>query len=414
MTTAHPIDRALAWLWLGVLASVPVFGVLASRSPAALVVAIGLFAIALLVRGGLPQRWDWPLTGTLTAFIAISIGAAVLAETGTQAALERTAKTAGLFVAGMFAVGAALRGGPLFASPRAKYLITGLFLASVALLALEVIADAPLYRLNRGLDASARIRAWTFDRSALIVCIFIWPAVACVPSRWMVPVALTLSVLILGTLPFTESQTGPLVVVVSLVAFFSAYALPRLSAMVIAGVVAAYAAVAPWLFIAIHSRAASRFGEWTEASAGARLDIWRVTANMVLERPFTGHGPNALRRVENIFSQDDVFMLEAGKTSALHPHNFALQVWLDLGITGVVVLIALIFLAFWRVSRCGRPLAAAGTAMLVAIFVAGSLSPGLWQGWWLGTVALAVCQFVVATRSREPFAIDQIGTRSER
>lgn len=413
MTQTGPLDRALAWLWLGLLASVPLFGVLASRSPTALVVAIGLFAIVLLLRGGRPQRWDWPLTGTLLAIVIIALGASALAETGSQAAFERTAKSAGLILAGLLGIAVALRGGP-FASPTAKHLIIGLFVASVALLALEVIADAPLYRLNRGVEAVAPIDAWTFDRSALIVCIFIWPAVACVPARWMVPAAIALSVLTLGTLPFTESQTAPLVVAVSLVSFLFALVLPRLSALVFAGSVALYVAAAPWLFIAIHAGAASRFGEWDEASAGARLDIWRVAAKMALESPFTGHGPNALRRVEDIFSQDDVFMLAAGKTGALHPHNFALQVWLDLGIAGVVAFIALILIAFWRISACARPLAAAGSAMLVAIIIAGSLSPGLWQGWWLGTIALAVCQFVVATRTREPFAIDQIGIRAER
>ncbi|MEO1249362.1 MAG: O-antigen ligase family protein, partial [Pseudomonadota bacterium] len=190
--------------------------------------------------------------------------------------------------------------------------------------------------------------------------------------------------------------------------------LPRIGAMAIAGSVALYVASAPWLFIAVYGWAANQFGDWKVASAGARLDIWRVVAKLALERPFTGHGPNALRRMENIFSPEDVFMSGAGKTGAFHPHNFALQVWLDLGVAGAIAFIALILFAFWRMSALTRPLAAAGCAMLVAIIVVGSLSPGLWQGWWLGAIALAVCQFVVATKEREPFAIDQIGIRKER
>jgi len=399
-----------AWGIAGILALAPISIVVASRSPSAVAAVIGILAIPLLVRAGIPAALDRRLVGLIGGIMLIMAAASALAGSGADAALERSAKSAGLMIAGVLAAAAILHGGP-FCSPSLKLAVAGAFAAGLALLGLEVLADGPIYRLLHGIDAAVLIDGWTFDRAALALAILLWPAVACLPAKWVVRAGILLSVFAVAVILFTESQTGPLVVIGSLFAFLATYVLPRAIPLAFGVLTAAYIVVAPWLFLAIHSRASAFFGDWTAASAGARLDIWRVVAKFALERPFTGWGADALRRMENIFSPQEAFMTAAGKTAAFHPHNFALQAWLDLGIAGALLVIALILLGFFTISKLPRPLAATGSAMLVAILIAGSLSPGLWQGWWLGTMVLAVCQFVLATRTREPFAIEQIGQR---
>ncbi|MEM8917163.1 MAG: O-antigen ligase family protein, partial [Pseudomonadota bacterium] len=215
--------------------------------------------------------------------------------------------------------------------------------------------------------------------------------------------------ILLTAAAMTESQTVPLVCLLSFLGYWLARMAPKVLAWAGAGISALYILTAPWIFVAIYQPAIEQFRDWTSASAGARLEIWRAVGGLSLERPVFGWGPEAIGKMEGIFSEDDFFMNRSNHLTAHHPHNFALQAWLDLGAIGAIVVTALIILAFFRISHLPRPLAAAGVGMMTALIVGGSLSPGLWQAWWISAICLAVCQFIIATRSDQPFAIAQIG-----
>ena len=89
----------------------------------------------------------------------------------------------------------------------------------------------------------------------------------------------------------------------------------------------------------------------------ARVAIWRFTTERVVERPWLGWGMDASRMWPGVIP--------------LHPHNAALQVWLELGVVG-----------------------AACAAVAIAYLTIGALSFGVWQEWWLGLGVLAAvtCQ----------------------
>ena len=92
----------------------------------------------------------------------------------------------------------------------------------------------------------------------------------------------------------------------------------------------------------------------------------------------------------------------------LHPHNSVLQIRLELGAPGTAALILIlagIGAAFLRarapaVSRAG----AAGA--LAAMSVPFLVSFGIWQGWWLATLALVAGGAVLAAGAQRPAAGD--------
>jgi len=72
----------------------------------------------------------------------------------------------------------------------------------------------------------------------------------------------------------------------------------------------------------------------------------------------------------------------------LHPHNGALQVWLELGAVGALVGALIVLVVVSRLtSEALTPTArAAGLAAFATAAIEMSLSYGIWQSWWIATL----------------------------
>jgi exopolysaccharide production protein ExoQ len=137
-----------------------------------------------------------------------------------------------------------------------------------------------------------------------------------------------------------------------------------------------------------------------KSSAGHRLLIWSFVGDRIAERPILGWGLDASRAIPggNRQARPGQYWL------SLHPHNAPMQVWLELGAPGAVLFAAFIALFWLRLERLPGSrlyLAAAGgslTASLGPLFAAY----GVWQEWWIGTLALALFLIAVMARAAEP------------
>lgn len=120
-------------------------------------------------------------------------------------------------------------------------------------------------------------------------------------------------------------------------------------------------------------------------SAGHRLRIWEFVSGNVAEHPFAGWGMDASRSIPG----GTAYFPTGGQKLSLHPHNAALQLWLELGLVGALLGAALVLLALWSISRIEDRFArAAAAGMAVAAFVMANLGFGIWQNWWLATLGL--------------------------
>ncbi len=163
---------------------------------------------------------------------------------------------------------------------------------------------------------------------------------------------------------------------------------------------AALIAAAPLLALAVGRAVdpAAVTGGVAKASWGARVAIWRFAAARIAERPLGGRGLDASRDYPGVIP--------------LHPHDFALQVWLELGAGGAVLAAAFWWLVFLRCAglRARDPaLGAAAAAGAAAYLVIGALSFGAWQEWWLALGALAAATVAWSARARAAFPVAGAG-----
>jgi O-antigen ligase len=137
-----------------------------------------------------------------------------------------------------------------------------------------------------------------------------------------------------------------------------------------------------------------------KGSAWHRLLIWSFAGERIAERPLLGWGLDASRAIPGGTEEIRPGM----KQLPLHPHNAALQLWLELGIPGALLSA---FFVGWLWLRLGaaawpRLYAAAAGGSLIAALVTASGAYGIWQEWWLGTLGLALFAVLVPGRAAEP------------
>lgn len=118
-----------------------------------------------------------------------------------------------------------------------------------------------------------------------------------------------------------------------------------------------------------------------------RIGYWNRAVDWTAEHPLRGWGLDASRA----FSPG----------IQLHPHNGALQAWLELGAVGALIAAAFWWLALSGLARRRASVVAAAGASTAAVYLLfGGVNFGLWQEWWLALGALAVV--IGATVSRQP------------
>jgi O-antigen ligase len=106
-----------------------------------------------------------------------------------------------------------------------------------------------------------------------------------------------------------------------------------------------------------------------------RMGYWSHAVDWIWDQPLRGWGLDASRMFAPAIQ--------------LHPHDSALQVWLELGAVG-----GLLAAAFWgvtlpRLARPGPDLVAAATAACCAAYLLfGGVNFGVWQEWWLALGSL--------------------------
>jgi O-antigen ligase len=180
------------------------------------------------------------------------------------------------------------------------------------------------------------------------------------------------------------------------VAFIAAYYLRRLTLTAIFAGFAAYLMLAPAISLhvlptrldPIPTTPTSDFGAEDVVSIQARFATWRHVASLIMERPVLGYGFGAARDFSATNERLPGSILAA---IPLHPHSGPLQVWLELGGIGVVLVLGVLATA-WRatMSLWERPLAAAVVAgTLVASSLPILVSFSLWNTWWLAALGFA-------------------------
>lgn len=131
-------------------------------------------------------------------------------------------------------------------------------------------------------------------------------------------------------------------------------------------------------------------------SARHRLEIWWFTGNRIAERPVLGWGLDSSRSIPGGKEPTP----EGPPWLPLHPHNGALQIWLELGLPGALLFAALIAWLWLSLASAPWPrrFAAAAGGSLCAAQIIGLAAYGMWEEWWIGTQFLVLFLILVMGR----------------
>ncbi len=131
-----------------------------------------------------------------------------------------------------------------------------------------------------------------------------------------------------------------------------------------------------------------------------RVKMWPYTGAQIGMHPLIGWGLDASRTFTHDFFKMHGYTLNY---LSIHPHDFGLQVWLETGLVGVLILAAAILLFGMRLAgmRGLTPLQGAAIASSAAAFlVFFSITYGAWQEWLWASIAWVAALCILA--GREP------------
>jgi O-antigen ligase len=266
-----------------------------------------------------------------------------------------------------------------------------------AVLIAEAVTGARLYqRLHELALGPIRIDLAQANMAhASFVLALLWPLALIGGLRRRVDLALlALAVVGQGLVAHLFGADAPLLAIpLASAAMLVVWMWPRTGPRLMAAAAAALAFLMPGLVWLV--RASGEYGrieDDIQLSWGARMGYWSHTIDWIGQQPLRGWGIGASRAM--------------GPGIQLHPHNGALQVWLELGLAGAVAGAAFWGLSLIRLSRPQPNLAMTGLAGSAATYLLFAwVNYGAWQGWWLAlgalipVVAAMLCNGAVTSKS---------------
>tara|TARA_Y100000590_G_C15544458_1_gene948304 strand:+ start:302 stop:757 length:456 start_codon:yes stop_codon:yes gene_type:complete len=136
--------------------------------------------------------------------------------------------------------------------------------------------------------------------------------------------------------------------------------------------------------------------QWQETPTGNsiihRILVWEFVGNEIFNRPLIGHGVGTSRLIgQNIILNIPNTKQEIKGGIPLHPHNNFLEIWLELGFFGIMILSALWFKIIQYGIKMRKESYVIGTGIcssIIAIFIISNLSFGVFQSWWMSVITL--------------------------
>ena len=406
-TTAHVLATAAAIF-------VPMAILLAKGvAPVFALAVVGVAALALVRRRRLPL-----LTGPVAYFLA-AMTAWVLLTWFWSIPPNDTIKT-GISLALTFLGGAVLIGCAARIDRRERRTYNAGLIAGgalgFALIAFEFATDAWLARLLYG-PAGKRLllvegrHTAAMNSGLAATALFFWAWVLAVKARFAGKLAGVAIAAAFVLILLVKSDAVAAGLIAGMVVFGGVLALLRAMPWSMAAVIAIGIASAPLIpgLLPNPLEPGARV-PWPTLTAAHRIVIWNNTVRHIRDNPVVGGSFDTAcslygsmdkvlyRYPESIIGKPATTLYEP---IPLHPHNGVLQVWPELGMMGVLILLGLL-LAVVRAIATGIEAGAdraTALAMLTTMMTIASISFGAWQSWWLTSILLASA-FLVAQVTR--------------
>ena len=232
-----------------------------------------------------------------------------------------------------------------------------------------------------------------YNRSGLTLSLMIWPAVIglyrITQRRWLISILPIIALVV--CLFTTMSQSAQVALICGFIVYIITLILPHLMRRIVFIGLALGLLFSPWIVRGLDI-AVDHFTNGQEFELAGypqhRTEIWTFTADRIMEKPVFGWGLEAGRFMPS-FGQTSAFRPHDSAIIPLHPHNSALQIWLEFGLIGV--LLCCLFGLPWlsrKVAKSPVMDHAALLGLLTTGVMASLFSYGIWQTWIVATIMI--------------------------
>jgi exopolysaccharide production protein ExoQ len=279
--------------------------------------------------------------------------------------------------------------------------------AMAALYLFEVLSGAALTRLFHPAGFTQDVKMYEKVAGGMVLMTaLVWPVSARIAAwHWWAGIALIVSAGAVSLI--LPMAAAALAMLTGAAVFLLALWLPRTALAAIAICFVVYALSAPMLSRNILTIQNARdAGLHMPSGWEHRLGIWHYASGKMQPHLLRGAGFDASRYfgdtddvIREIVSPDGAY----APALPLHPHNGVIQLWLELGLPGIVgicLVLAGLCRAIWR-AQLTRLARAGAAATLTAALIPFLISFGVWQSWWMATLFVVVGGTVLLLRSPE-------------
>ncbi len=270
-----------------------------------------------------------------------------------------------------------------------KFFPISIIIASILLL-IETYFGYPIYHIVRNIPYDIIVAPAKINASVVAVSVLMWPAIY---VAWQNKNLLVTSTIIIFTAIMvfsSDTQTAMLGFVLSCTAFLIAIKWPRFLLKIISILTIAGIMLSPWIAQILYNYPPSIFVNWSSASAAPRMEVWDYVARYALNSPIYGWGIEATRNIDNFDSTKKFYQI----TKVTHPHNFALQLWIELGVIGAILGSAFTYLFTKIILRLDIDKLKFLIASFVNILVINLFGYGMWQGWLIGLELMLIFSYI--------------------
>jgi O-antigen ligase len=388
-TVRDPLAIWCGWVLIIVLALTPLFAWLAPRGFAVLFSLAGLLCLPAV-------RLTDEDRPTLVTLFALLIWAAVSTiwspyhpKNPGNSTVLKLALQLPLYWS---AICGARRADPALKALALQVMAWGMALLGVVFL-VETATGAAIYRWLHGAfyPPIALDRAEVNVAHATFVAAVLWPLATVGAKSGLRMVLSLVTAAGFAAAAHTFWADAPLLaIVLAPLVGLAVYRWPWWGPRVMAGVVAALFLAAPGIVWAVRAT-----GDYpvlqrdVPLSWSMRLGYWSHAIDWISDKPLLGWGVDASR------------MFAPG--IQLHPHDVPLQIWLELGLVGVVMTAVFWGVTLQRLSRPAPSPFAAATAASVAVYLLfAAVNFGIWQEWFLALGAIIVILNALQPADSEP------------
>lgn len=395
-------------LILSALACMPLIGMIAPRFLAfgpGLIGLIGIFAYR-------PVCGTWPpmnktilyLLGMIIAMIGVSIIWAI----NTEISVDRLSRTA-LLLTGVVLLYSFLWALDANVFTGFNRIFPPIVILSGMIVSIDLYSNGALYKFLNADINSYTVEHFNLAQMNRSVIIFELSAIAAffmlasnIKQSWLSRIyALGLVAVLMVVLWGTESQSAQFAIGIATLA---ALAFPvmryKCAWRLLQGVLVLLLFATPWLTQwAFHYIAAiASESDWlSQGYAANRMEIWDYVSRRALEKPWLGHGVEATQSIKDF----ETALIYTPTNLVLHPHNFAVQLWIEFGVMGALVGGVFLTTIVEKIRIQTPYLSHMFFVLFFATLSIASMSYGMWQGWWIGLLSFLLALCVIIKKSWE-------------